>query len=64
MSHHQVVASNRAVPIYHLTGKAAKELDKLVKEGLKEHEAGRIINASSLKKALEIYERKKNQKYN
>ena len=39
-----------AVPIYHLTGKAAKELDKLVREGLKEHEAGRTIKASSLKK--------------
>ena len=50
----------RAVPVYQLKGKAAKNLDKLVREGLKEYERGETIKASSLKEALKIYDRKKN----
>jgi len=37
----------RAIPHYQLEGKEAEELDKLVKEGLKEHKEGKtkIINS-------------------
>ncbi len=52
----------KAVPTYCLEGGEAKELDKLVKEGLKDYKEGRTIKASSLKEAMEIYGRKKNQK--
>lgn len=45
----------RAVPIYYLKGRAAKRLDKLVGDGLREHKAGKTINAPSLKNALNIY---------
>ncbi len=38
----------RAVPIYHLVGKEAKELDKLVEEGLKEYQAGKCKKINSL----------------
>ena len=55
--------AEREIPTYHLKGKAAKELDKLVREGLREYETGETIKASSLKEALEIYERKKNKKH-
>lgn len=37
-----------AVPTYHLTEKAAKRLDKLVNEGLKEHKAGKTRTIKSL----------------
>ena len=47
----------RAIPHYQLEGKEAEELDKLVKEGLKEHKEGKTIKASSLKEAMEIYDR-------
>lgn len=47
----------RAVPTYYLTGKKARDLDKLVEEGLKEYYEGKTIKAHSLKEALKIYER-------
>ena len=37
-----------AVPTYYLRGKEAEALDKLVKEGLKEYEAGRCKSVESL----------------
>lgn len=37
-----------AVPTYYLTGKKAKELDKLVEEGLKEYREGRTRHIKSL----------------
>lgn len=48
----------RAVPTYYLTGKKALALDRLVKEGLAEHRAGKTILASSMKEASEIYEKR------
>ncbi|GIV28880.1 MAG: hypothetical protein KatS3mg027_2694 [Bacteroidia bacterium] len=39
----------RAVPIYYLKGKEAKELDKLVKKGLKDHAQGKTRKIKSLK---------------
>ncbi len=38
----------RAVPVYYLKGKEAKEADKLVKEGLKEYYAGKCKTIKSL----------------
>ena len=38
----------RAVPTYQLYGKEAKELDKLVEEGLKDHREGRCKEIKSL----------------
>ncbi len=38
----------RAVPEYYLTGKAAKDLDKLVEEGLRDYKAGRTKSFFSL----------------
>lgn len=38
----------RAVPEYYLTGKAAEDLDKLVKEGLRDHAAGKTKKIKSL----------------
>jgi hypothetical protein len=52
----------RAVPTYYLKGKEAEELDKLVEEGLREYQEGRTISASSLKEALKIYGRRKENK--
>jgi hypothetical protein len=52
----------RAIPEYYLTGKAARDLDKLVREGLREYERGETILASSLDEALAIYERKQKNK--
>lgn len=52
----------RAVPTYYLRGKRAEELDRLVKEGLREYEKGETISASSLKGALKFYGRKKSKK--
>lgn len=37
-----------AVPTQYLTGKAAKDLDKLVEEGLREHRAGKTRKLRSL----------------
>lgn len=54
--------SERAVPTYYLTGKEAEALDKLVEEGLRDHEMGRTISASSLKEALKAHGRRKNKK--
>lgn len=48
----------RAVPIYYLTGKKALALDRLVEEGLKEHQAGKTIAAPSIREALGIYEKR------
>ena len=42
----------KAVPTYYLTGREAEELDKLVREGLKEYKEGKTIKASSLTRAL------------
>ncbi len=38
----------RAVPAYYLKGKAARELDKLVNEGLREYEKGKCKEIKSL----------------
>ena len=38
----------RAVPTYYLTGKKALALDRLVKEGLAEHRAGKTRQIKSL----------------
>lgn len=40
--------SLRAVPEYYLTGKKAKALDKLVKEGLRDYELGKCRKIKSL----------------
>lgn len=40
--------SERAVPEYYLTGKKAKALDKLVKEGLRDYELGKCRSIKSL----------------
>lgn len=53
----------RAVPTYQLYGKEAEELDRLVEEGLKDYEEGRTIEASSLSKALKIYESRNPKKH-
>ena len=47
--------SERAVPEYYLTGKAARNLDKLVKTGLRDYHAGKTTKASSLQEALRKY---------
>ncbi|PIS39655.1 MAG: hypothetical protein COT33_00850 [Candidatus Nealsonbacteria bacterium CG08_land_8_20_14_0_20_38_20] len=52
----------RAIPTYYLKGKEAEKLDKLVEEGLREHERGETISAPSIKEALKIYERKKDKR--
>jgi len=38
----------KAVPTYYLTGKKAKNLDRLVKEGLREHKGGKTKKINSL----------------
>lgn len=38
----------RAVPVYQLKGKKAKELDKLVREGLREYKRGKCKVVKSL----------------
>jgi len=38
----------RAVPTYYLKGKEAEELDKLVKEGLRDHNLGKTRKIKSL----------------
>lgn len=40
--------SERAIPEYFLTGKAARDLDKLVKEGLRDYKAGKCRSIKSL----------------
>jgi len=44
-----------SVPTYYLKGKAARDLDKLVEEGLREHRAGKTISAVSTSSALKAY---------
>ena len=51
----------QVIPTYYLTGKKAKDLDKLVEDGLKEYEKGETISASSMGEALEIYGKKKHK---
>ncbi len=53
----------RAIPTYYLHGKEAKELDKLVKEGLEEHRKGKTISAPSLGEALKIYGSRRDKKH-
>lgn len=53
----------KAIPTYYLEGKEAEELDKLVEEGLEDYKKGKTIKTSSLKEALEIYERRQNKKH-
>ncbi len=48
----------QAVPTYYLTGKKALALDRLVEKGLKDHQEGKTIAASSMREALQIYETK------
>lgn len=40
--------SRRAVPTYYLKGKEAKDLDKLVEQGLKDYRAGKTKTLKSL----------------
>ena len=40
--------AERAVPEYYLTGKAARDLDKLVEEGLRDYESGKCRSIKSL----------------
>ncbi len=47
------------VPEYYLTGKAARDLDKLVKEGLRDYHAGKTTRAESLHDALAMYRKQK-----
>jgi len=51
------------IPTYYLEGEEAKELDKLVEEGLKEYERGETVEAPSLREALKIYEQRKDKKH-
>lgn len=44
-----------SVPTYYLTGKAARDLDKRVEEGLREHREGKTIVADSTSSALKAY---------
>lgn len=48
----------RAIPEHFLTDKAARDLDKLVEEGSREHELGLTTKASSVKEALRTYAEK------
>lgn len=50
----------RAVPEYHLVGKAARSLDALVDQGLHDYYTGKTIRASSVKEALRVYAKKNN----
>ncbi len=43
------------VPGYQLKGKAARDLDKLVEEGLREHREGKTIKAPSISSAVRQY---------
>ena len=52
----KLVAS--AIPTYYLHGKAAKRLDKLVEDGLREYRDGKTIAADSLTEALALYGKK------
>lgn len=47
--------AERAVPEYYLTGKAARDLDKLVETGLRDYRAGKTVKATSVQQALEDY---------
>ena len=40
--------SEQAVPTYYLKGKAAKKLDKIVEQGLKDYRAGKTRTLKSL----------------
>lgn len=50
--------AKQAIPTYYLKGKAAKKLDKMVEDGLKEYRAGKTISARSLGDALKMYAKK------
>lgn len=56
--YYQKIKIRSDAQIYQLKGKKADDLDKLVKNGLKEYRAGKTISAPSLKDALKIYEKK------
>lgn len=47
--------SECAVPEYFLTGKAARNLDRLVEKGFRDYHAGKTTKASSLREALRKY---------
>lgn len=53
--------AERALPNYYLAGSAAKKLDKLVEEGLREYREDKTIRARSLHEAMKTYA-KKNQR--
>lgn len=48
-----------AVPEYYLTGKAARDLDRLVAEGRRDYAAGRTIRASSISAAMRESKRRR-----
>lgn len=45
----------RAVPEVYLTGRAARDLDKLVEDGLREHRAGKTMTANSVGEAVKKF---------
>ncbi|MEK9173584.1 MAG: hypothetical protein AAB594_03380 [Patescibacteria group bacterium] len=47
---YQRLVDSSRVPTYYLTGKAARDLDKLVEEGLKEYREGKTISYKSFLK--------------
>ena len=52
------LAARQAVPTYQLYGKEAEELDELVREGMREYEAGETVEASSITEALQEHGRR------
>ena len=50
------------VPVYQLHGKAAERLDREVRQAMKEYREGKTIEASSMREALEKYERRKKRR--
>mgnify|MGYP001570739459 CR=1 FL=1 len=49
----------QAVPTYYLAGKEAEDLDELVRDGMREYEAGETVEASTITEALGKHGRKK-----
>ena len=47
-----------SIPTHYLVGKEARDLDKLVEEGLREHRAGKTIAADSISSALKQYRKR------
>lgn len=52
----------QTAPTIYLTGKKAAEADRLVEEGLREYQGGKMIQASSLREAMQKYGIRKRKK--